>query len=115
MTFWKSHIFVHIESKYVLETYFSFFVSFNKVLVHADRRRTCGKSQNKWTICRRCSSVYLVYNIICCPLRQLLIVWLNYNSHNVYGFRIFRLLIYKCKINYSFLPLQTHLFLELKI
>ena len=46
----KANIFIHIECYYILECNFACLVHFDKSLVNAKGRRTCGKTKNKGAV-----------------------------------------------------------------
>ena len=66
--FRQSYVFVHVECKYVLETYASLFVCLDQCLVHPDGGGSGGQAQYKWFFRSGLGGIDLVYYIICCPL-----------------------------------------------
>jgi hypothetical protein len=68
MSLRQTYILVHVEGDDILKRYLTGAVGFNESIVHANGRRTCGKSQHELVVGGGIELIDTLNDVACCPL-----------------------------------------------
>ena len=82
----QTEIFIHVEGHDILKADLACLVHADKLLVNADGRGACGQTKDERTIQNQ--SGLMIIDLVCdifrSPFAHIIVVFLNYNSHNSY-------------------------------